>query len=419
MAATFNYDVFLSHSSKDKPAIRKLAQRLKADGLRVWFDEWEIQPGDLIGLKIERGLQESRVLVLAMSSNTFGSDWVTLERHTALFRDPSNRHRRFIPVRLDNVNIPDTLKQFAYIDWQVGSQEGYLKLLKSCQPPAAEQKSSTDRFIPYLGCTEYQEDASDEDNIEPEYIIKCGKKPFVGSKPLVGVNVDYRSARKDSPPYIFLHAGYFNSLIKAEAVPMLIPPLNDETDLQRILDMLDGMLFVGGADLDCRQDGFMRHPSMRLLDPRRETSDRRLMQLVAKRRMPAMGIGCGMQLLNVSQGGNLFLHIPEDLPRALPHLDVMDPNHHHTLEIETGSIMERVYGEGEVRVNSMHHMAIDEVAPGFAIAARCPDGVIEAIESTMNDWFAFGVQFHPESQLASCLDSRIFDEFVTGIRKGA
>ena len=142
---------------------------------------------------------------------------------------------------------------------------------------------------------------------------------------------------------------------------------------------------------------------MRLLDPRREDFDRRLMQLVAERRMPVMGVGCGMQLLNVSQGGTLFLHIPEDLPRALPHLDAMDPNHRHALEIEMGTIMERVYGEGEIRVNSMHHMAIDEVAPGFAVTARCPDGVVEAIESTSDDWFAFGTQFHPESESASAL----------------
>jgi putative glutamine amidotransferase len=79
-----------------------------------------------------------------------------------------------------------------------------------------------------------------------------------------------------------------------------------------------------------------------------------------------------------------------------------------------GTIMERVFGEGEIRVNSMHHMAIDDVAPGFMVTARCPDGVIEAIESTMEDWFALGTQFHPESGSASALDLRIFEEFVVG-----
>ena len=77
--------------------------------------------------------------------------------------------------------------------------------------------------------------------------------------------------------------------------------------------------------------------------------------------------------------------------------------------------MDRVYGDGELRVNSMHHMAIDEVAPGFAVTARCPDGIIEAIESTMPDWFAFGTQFHPEADTASALDMRIFEEFLIGI----
>jgi putative glutamine amidotransferase len=75
-----------------------------------------------------------------------------------------------------------------------------------------------------------------------------------------------------------------------------------------------------------------------------------------------------------------------------------------------------VYGEGEIRVNSMHHMAIDEVAPGFMVSARCPDGVVEAIESTMPDWFAIGTQFHPEADSASALDLRIFEEFIDGVK---
>ena len=235
------------------------------------------------------------------------------------------------------------------------------------------------------------------------------------AKPFIGVNVDHRSARKDSPAYCFLHAGYCDCLFKAGAVPLLIPPLNNEDDMRRVLDLLGGLVFIGGADLDCRRDGYMLHPSMRLLDARREDFDRRLITLAAERRMPVMGVGCGMQLLNVSQGGTLFLHIAEDLPRAIPHLDAMDPNHRHALEIEMGTLMERVYGEGEIRVNSMHHMAIDDVAPGFAVTARCPDGVVEAIESTMPDWFAFGTQFHPENDSASALDLRIFEEFVAGI----
>ena len=77
--------------------------------------------------------------------------------------------------------------------------------------------------------------------------------------------------------------------------------------------------------------------------------------------------------------------------------------------------MERVFGDGEIRVNSMHHMAIDELAPGFIVSARSPDGVIEAFESANDDWWVLGTQFHPEAESASALDVRIFEEWLVGI----
>lgn len=122
-----------------------------------------------------------------------------------------------------------------------------------------------------------------------------------------------------------------------------------------------------------------------------------------------------MQLLNVALGGTLFLHIPEDLSRALPHRDTMDPYHRHALVVEKGTLLSRVYGDNEVRVNSLHHMAVDDVAPGFLVTARCPDSVIEAIESIDDQWFAIGTQFHPEAISATVLDKQIFREFVNGI----
>ncbi|KCZ70864.1 WD40 repeat-containing protein [Candidatus Methanoperedens nitroreducens] len=140
MTETFTYDVFISHSSRDKLVVRELAQQLKMDGLRVWFDEWEIKPGDMIGLRIEQGLEQSRCLILVMSSNAFASEWVALERHTALFRDPTNARRRFIPLRLDDAEIKDILKQFAYVDWRQRSDEQYVKLLEACRPPVVATK---------------------------------------------------------------------------------------------------------------------------------------------------------------------------------------------------------------------------------------------------------------------------------------
>lgn len=238
-------------------------------------------------------------------------------------------------------------------------------------------------------------------------------------KPLIGVNAEYRAAKKDVAAYSYLFAGYYDAISAAGGIPLVIPPLANLDDVQSVVEPLDGILFVGGADLDPRRDGFMLHSSVRPLDPRRETFDRRLMKVIAERRLPVFGIGVGMQLLNVSQGGNLYLHLPEDLPTAAPHKDPQDPQHRHALEVVPGTLMERVYGDGEIRVNSMHHMAVDDVAPGFRVSARCPDGVIEAIESQMDDWFAIGTQFHPEADSASALDIRIFEEFIEGVRENS
>ena len=114
----FLYDVFLSHSSADKPVVRELAARLRDAGLRVWLDEWIIQPGDLISQQIEQGLEQSALLLFCMSENAFGSDWAQLESHTAIFRDPLNRDRRFVTLRLDDAPIKAMLRGYAYIDWR-------------------------------------------------------------------------------------------------------------------------------------------------------------------------------------------------------------------------------------------------------------------------------------------------------------
>ena len=237
-------------------------------------------------------------------------------------------------------------------------------------------------------------------------------------KPLIGLNADYRATKKDAPAFSYIARGYFDSILAAGGLPVVLPPVEDPADIAQFLDMVQGVVLVGGADLDPTHDGFMPHPSVRTVDARREAFDRALMLQIADRRKPVFGIGMGMQLLNVQMGGNLFFHIPEDLPQALPHKDPMDPNHRHGLVVEADSIMERIFGDGEVRVNSMHHMSVDEVAPGFRVTARAPDGIVEAIEYAGDDWFAMGTQFHPQADSASALDQRIVEEFIEGVGGG-
>src|SRR5437016_5050343 len=111
MADNFSYDVFLSHNEKDKPRVRRLAERLQQARLRVWFDEWLIKPGDDIYLAMERGLEATRVMVLCLSPESLESEWVGAERSTVLFRNPSNSERRFIPLLLADCELPDTLRR--------------------------------------------------------------------------------------------------------------------------------------------------------------------------------------------------------------------------------------------------------------------------------------------------------------------
>jgi small GTP-binding protein len=148
MADDFRYDVFLSHSSKDKAVVRAVAERLRTDGVQVWFDEWELKPGDNIHAKIEEGLEHSRVLILCMSAHAFDSDWAQLESGTFRFRDPLNRERRFIPLRLDNAPIKGSLAQFSYINWQPKCRKKeYAKLLESCRTATEEPPVEAEELL--------------------------------------------------------------------------------------------------------------------------------------------------------------------------------------------------------------------------------------------------------------------------------
>jgi hypothetical protein len=139
MADDFKYDVFLCYSSKDNVVVRDVAERLKNDGLWVWFDDWELKPGDNIPAKIEDGLDQSRVLMLCMSANAFGSDWARLEAGTFRFRDPLNKERRVIPLRLDDAPIKGFLSQLVHINWRAEDRDQeYAKLFNRCLSPRSQ-----------------------------------------------------------------------------------------------------------------------------------------------------------------------------------------------------------------------------------------------------------------------------------------
>ncbi len=232
------------------------------------------------------------------------------------------------------------------------------------------------------------------------------------TRPWIGINADFVPHGKHTNAHARLNAGYFDTVTAAGGLPIIVPPFGKEAEIGACLDQLDGIVLSGGLDLDPKRHGLPSHPALQLMAQRRDDSDRVLVREVIERKIPVLAIGLGMQQINVACGGTLYLHLPEELPRAMPHRDPTGAAHRHAVLLEPGTRIDEIYGGGEIRINSAHHQAVRLVGTGLRIGARSPDGVIEAIETTDADWFCIGVQWHPESESASALDMQLFEAFI-------
>ncbi len=235
----------------------------------------------------------------------------------------------------------------------------------------------------------------------------------MSSKPVIGINGDYRPANGGNNALSWFNSGYYEAIVAAGGIPVLIPPLSEDEDLKQVLKSLDGILLTGCAlDMDPIRLGHDMHPSTRVMPKLREDFDRRLAQMAVELQMPTLAIGLGMQCVNVVCGGTLHQHLLESVPGALHHRDAVEKNLRHVLDIVPGTRVDAIYGPGEIRVNSQHHMCINKLANRFKVSSTCPDGVIESYESTTDAWFCLGVQWHPENDTASALDRQVFDLFM-------
>ena len=231
-------------------------------------------------------------------------------------------------------------------------------------------------------------------------------------RPLIAINADVK-CQKDLC-FSVLQSGYYEALQQANAVPIIIPPLRDISAIECILNRVNGVVLSGGGDLDPEHDGWQRHAETRCMHEARESFDRVFVRKIMEKKIPVLGIGAGMQLLNVACDGHLSLHIPEDFPKAMDHTGKPgDLQHRHQIYPRKGTWIHKVYGESNVFVTSYHHMCVQELSPSFEISAVAADNIIETIESRDPTWFAVGVQFHPEVSISTVLDGRLFEEFAT------
>lgn len=232
------------------------------------------------------------------------------------------------------------------------------------------------------------------------------------TRPWIGINADFVPHGKQTNAHARLNAGYFDTVTAAGGMPIILPPFAKDAEIGTCLEQLDGIVLSGGLDLDPRRHGLPSHPALELMAQRRDESDRTLVREVIERKLPVLAIGVGMQQVNVACGGTLYLHLPEDMPRAMPHRDPTGCAHRHAVLLEPGTRIDEIYGGGEIRINSAHHQAVRLVGTGLRVGARSPDGVIEAIETVDAEWFCIGVQWHPESETASALDMQLVEAFI-------
>jgi putative glutamine amidotransferase len=127
---------------------------------------------------------------------------------------------------------------------------------------------------------------------------------------------------------------------------------------------------------------------------------------------PILAIDQGLLVLNAAFGGTNFNDLSREMPEALQHRHPPEPGLRHAINVQPGTMLADLYGEGEIVVNSEHRQAVQRVANGFIVSGTALDGVTEAIEYANRDWFAMGVQWQPASASASGLDIQVFRGLV-------
>ncbi len=196
---------------------------------------------------------------------------------------------------------------------------------------------------------------------------------------------------------------YVTGVVAAGGTPLLLPPVGTD---ESVLALLDGLIVIGGVDVDPANYRADPHPTT-TAQPERDDHDIRLTRAALETGVPLFAICRGAQILNVALGGTLFQHVPDLLPesRYQP-----SPGVYGTVEFTTepGSVTAELLGD-VATAPCYHHQSVDRLGAGLRATAWAPDGTIEAVEYSNASGWALGVQFHPEENPA---DSRLFAGFV-------
>ena len=225
-----------------------------------------------------------------------------------------------------------------------------------------------------------------------------GRFPEAQRKPVIGITGNYEDLTCK------LGKGYYQKVVEAGGVPVIVPPVTDPHVIINTLDRIDALILSGGGDYNPLWAGEGPSPLLHGINAERDQAELMITRLAYNRQIPMLGICRGIQTLAMALGGKVFQDISDRATeKHSQDADRSEPT--HTVTIEKDSILYRIYSEAQqcsmfnhqssIFVNSFHHQAVSDTGAKFRVTARSADGIIEAMESTEYKP-VMGVQWHPE-----------------------
>jgi putative glutamine amidotransferase len=222
-----------------------------------------------------------------------------------------------------------------------------------------------------------------------------------GQRILIGVTANRFAPDPERPVFKNMELQYaelhlLSAVYKAGGLPIIIPDLKSISSFEEYIDRVDGILLSGGADVCPESYGRTDFDPKWPGDKVRDAYEIALVKHAVAKEKPVFGVCRGMQVLNVAFGGTLYQDIATERKDPLNHRDWERYEQNvHDINLEMGSWLEVLYDKPMIKVNTVHHQGVRELAKNFRIAALASDGVIEAFEDTQARWIR-GVQWHPE-----------------------
>ena len=237
-------------------------------------------------------------------------------------------------------------------------------------------------------------------------------------RPIVAVSGTL-ARESGAPARVRTNAAYTRALEAAGLVPLVVPPFGDASHAHDVLDAVQGLVLTGGEDVDPGRYDAAPHAALGAVNVERDATELALVAAARERRTPVLAICRGIQVLNVALGGSLVQDLPSERPSHVEHgADGARDRRVHDVHVVPGSRLADAMGSAHVVANSLHHQALDRVAPALRVTATAADGVVEGAETVDDAWWVLAVQWHPEELTATPedWDRGLFAAFARAVR---